>query len=148
MSQADWGDTWSSPLLSVVALGSITVAGGVGGGRAGERFNVSVSSRTLTRLLIVSRIFSTLYGACGSRTPSMEEDGGAVVAIYLAELRRGRDHFSLGMVVVRGRELPEVLLKEANQYEFQDDVLTEDKEDKGAEEQLTLQICNSLVTID
>jgi hypothetical protein len=41
-----------------------------------------------------------------------------------------------------------VPLKEANQYEFQDDVLTEDKEDKGAEEQLTLQIRNSLVTID
>jgi hypothetical protein len=41
-----------------------------------------------------------------------------------------------------------VLLKEANQYEFQDDVLTEDEEDKGAEEQLTLQIRNSLVTID
>jgi hypothetical protein len=41
-----------------------------------------------------------------------------------------------------------VLLKEANQYEFQDDVSTEDKEDKGAEEQLTLQIRNSLVTID
>jgi len=40
------------------------------------------------------------------------------------------------------------LLKEANQYEFQDDVSTEDKEDKGAKEQLTLQICNSLVTID
>jgi hypothetical protein len=40
------------------------------------------------------------------------------------------------------------LLKEANQYEFQDDVSTEDEEDKGAEEQLTLQICNSLVTID
>jgi hypothetical protein len=41
-----------------------------------------------------------------------------------------------------------VLLKEANQYEFQDDVSTEDKEDKGAEEQLTLQIRNLLVTID
>jgi hypothetical protein len=40
------------------------------------------------------------------------------------------------------------LLKEANQYEFQDDVSTEDEEDKGAEEQLTLQIRNSLVTID
>jgi hypothetical protein len=40
------------------------------------------------------------------------------------------------------------LLKEANQYEFQDDVSTEDEEDKGAEEQLTLQIHNSLVTID
>jgi hypothetical protein len=31
-----------------------------------------------------------------------------------------------------------VLLKEANQYEFQDNVSTEDEEDKGAEEQLTL----------
>jgi hypothetical protein len=31
-----------------------------------------------------------------------------------------------------------MLLKEANQYEFQDNVLTEDEEDKGAEEQLTL----------
>jgi hypothetical protein len=40
-----------------------------------------------------------------------------------------------------------VLLKEANQYEFQDDVSTEE-EDKGAKEQLTLQICNLLVTID
>jgi hypothetical protein len=40
------------------------------------------------------------------------------------------------------------LLKEANQYEFQDDISTEDEEDKGAKEQLTLQICNSLVTID
>jgi len=40
------------------------------------------------------------------------------------------------------------LLKEANQYKFQDDVSTEDKEDKGAEEQLTLQIRNLLVTID
>jgi hypothetical protein len=35
-----------------------------------------------------------------------------------------------------------------NQYEFQDDVSTEDEEDKGAEEQLTLQIRNLLVTID
>jgi len=41
-----------------------------------------------------------------------------------------------------------VLLKEANQYKFQDDVSTEDEEDKGAKEQLTLQIHNSLVTID
>ena len=40
------------------------------------------------------------------------------------------------------------LLKEANQYEFQDDISTEDEEDKGAEEQLTLQIRNSLITID
>jgi hypothetical protein len=40
-----------------------------------------------------------------------------------------------------------VLLKKANQYEFQDNVSTEDKEDKGAEEQLTLQIRNSLVTV-
>ena len=93
-SLADWGDTRSSPLPSVVALGSVTVAGGslVGEG-AGERVTVMVSSRTRTRLLIVSRIFSTLYGACGSQTPSMEEDGGAVVAIYFAELRRRRDHF-------------------------------------------------------
>ena len=41
-----------------------------------------------------------------------------------------------------------VLLKEANQYEFQDDISTEDEEDRGAKEQLTLQIHNSLVTID
>ena len=40
-----------------------------------------------------------------------------------------------------------VLLKKANQYEFQDNVLTEE-EDEGAKEQLTLQICNSLVTIN
>jgi hypothetical protein len=39
------------------------------------------------------------------------------------------------------------LLKEANQYEFQDNVSTEE-EDEGAKEQLTLQIRNSLVTID
>jgi hypothetical protein len=65
-SLADWGDTWSSPLPSVVTLGSITVAGGVGGGGAGERLSISVSSRTLTRLLMVSRIFSMLYGAWGS----------------------------------------------------------------------------------
>jgi hypothetical protein len=39
------------------------------------------------------------------------------------------------------------LLKEANQYKFQDDTSTEE-EDKGAKEQLTLQIHNSLVTID
>jgi len=38
-------------------------------------------------------------------------------------------------------------LKEANQYEFQDDVSTEE-EDQEAKEQLTLQICNSLVMID
>jgi hypothetical protein len=40
-----------------------------------------------------------------------------------------------------------VLLKEANQYEFQDNILIEE-EDEGAKEQLTLQIHNSLVTID
>jgi len=39
------------------------------------------------------------------------------------------------------------LLKEANQYKFQDNILTEE-EDEGAKEQLALQICNSLVTID
>jgi hypothetical protein len=60
MSEADWGDTWSSPLPSVVALGSITVAGGVGGEGEGARLMVSVSSKILTRLLIVSSIFSTL----------------------------------------------------------------------------------------
>ena len=59
-SEADWGDTWSSPLLSVVTLGSITVAGGVGGGGGGSRFTMSVSSRILTKLLIVSSILSTL----------------------------------------------------------------------------------------
>jgi hypothetical protein len=93
MLQADWGDTWSSPLLSVVTLGSITVTGGVGGGGAGERFSISVSSRTLTRLLMVSRIFSTLYGACRSQMPSMEKDGTVVVTIYLAELRGRGNHF-------------------------------------------------------
>jgi hypothetical protein len=62
-SLADWGDTRSSPLPSVVALGSMTVAGGslVGEG-AGERVTVMVSSRTRTRLLMVSRIFSTVFG--------------------------------------------------------------------------------------
>jgi hypothetical protein len=39
------------------------------------------------------------------------------------------------------------VLKEANQYKFQDDVSTEE-EDQEAKEQLTLQIHNSLVTID
>jgi hypothetical protein len=38
------------------------------------------------------------------------------------------------------------LLKEANQYKFQDNVSTE--EDEGAKEQLTLRIHNSLVTIN
>jgi hypothetical protein len=60
MSEADWGDTWSSPLPSVVALGSITVAGGVGGRGGGAGVTVSASSRILTRLLIVSSILSTL----------------------------------------------------------------------------------------
>ena len=50
----------SSPLPSVVALGSITVAGRVGGEGEGARLIVSVSSKILTRLLIVSSIFSTL----------------------------------------------------------------------------------------
>jgi hypothetical protein len=59
-SEADWGDTWSSPLPSVVALGSITVAGGVGGVEGGARLMVSVSSKILTRLLMVSSIFSML----------------------------------------------------------------------------------------
>jgi len=64
-SEADWGDTRSSPLLSVVTLESMTVAvgGGVRGRGAGERFSISVSLRTLTRLFMVSRIFSTLKGA-------------------------------------------------------------------------------------
>jgi hypothetical protein len=59
-SEADWGDTWSSPLLSVVTLGSITVAGGVGGVGGGTRVTVSMSSRILTRLLIVLSILLTL----------------------------------------------------------------------------------------
>ena len=62
-SLADWGDTRSSPLPSVVALGSITVAGvSLVGEEAGERVTVMVSSRTRTRLLMVSRIFSTVFG--------------------------------------------------------------------------------------
>jgi hypothetical protein len=62
ISLADWGDTGSSPLPSVVTLGSITVmeGGGVGGRGTGERFSISMSLRTLTRLLMVSRIFSIL----------------------------------------------------------------------------------------
>jgi hypothetical protein len=59
-SEADWGDSWSSPLPSVVTLGSITVAGGVGGGGGGARLMVSASSKILTKLLMVSRIFSML----------------------------------------------------------------------------------------
>ena len=58
MSEADGGDTWSSPLLSVVTLGSMTIAGGVMGVGVAER--VSVSSRTLTKLLMVLRIFLML----------------------------------------------------------------------------------------
>jgi len=46
-----------------------------------------------------------------------------------------------------GNPYLEALLKKANQYEFQDNILTEE-EDKGAKEQLTLQIHNLLVTID
>jgi hypothetical protein len=62
-SLADWGDTRSSPLPSVVALGSITVAeGSFTGEEVGERVTVMVSSRTHTRLLMVSRIFSTVFG--------------------------------------------------------------------------------------
>jgi len=59
-SEADWGNTRSSPLPSMVALGSITVRGGVGGEGGGARLIVSISSKILTRLLMVSRIFSTL----------------------------------------------------------------------------------------
>jgi hypothetical protein len=59
-SEADWGNTWSSPLPSVVALGSITVAGGAGGEGGGARLMVSVSSKILTRLLMVSSILLTL----------------------------------------------------------------------------------------
>jgi hypothetical protein len=47
----------------MVALGSITAAGaGAGGGMVGGMERVSVSSRTLIRLLMVLRTFSTLYG--------------------------------------------------------------------------------------
>ena len=58
MLEADEGDTWSSPLLSVVTLGSMTIAEGVMGVGVAER--VSVSLRTLTKLLIVLRIFLML----------------------------------------------------------------------------------------
>jgi hypothetical protein len=62
-SLADWGDTRSSPPPSVVALGGITVAEvSLVEGGGGERVTVMVSSRTRTRLLIVSRIFSTVFG--------------------------------------------------------------------------------------
>jgi len=62
-SLADWGNTRSSPLPSVVALGSMTVAGvSLVGEGAGERVTVMVSSRTHTRLLMVLRIFSTVFG--------------------------------------------------------------------------------------
>ena len=60
MLEADRGNTWLSPLPSMVTLGSITIARGVIGGWGAER--VSTSSRTLTKLLMVSRIFLTLYG--------------------------------------------------------------------------------------
>ena len=40
----------------------------------------------------------------------------------------------------------EAVLKEVNQYKFQDDVSTE--EEQGAKEQPTLQICQLLVIID
>ena len=61
-SLADWGDTRSSPLLSMVALGSITVAGVAFVGRgAGERVTVMVSLRIWTRLLMVSRIFPMVF---------------------------------------------------------------------------------------
>jgi hypothetical protein len=46
-----------------------------------------------------------------------------------------------------GNPYLKALLKEVNQYKFQDNILTEE-EDKGAKEQLTLQIHNLLVTID
>jgi hypothetical protein len=60
---ANWGDTGSNPLPSVVALGSITVIGAIGAvvGAVVGRV-VSVSSRTLTKLLMVSRILSTFTG--------------------------------------------------------------------------------------
>jgi hypothetical protein len=51
-----WGDTGSNPLLSMVTLGSITVAGGAVVG------SVSAGSRTLTRLLMVLRILLTFTG--------------------------------------------------------------------------------------
>ena len=97
-SVANWGDTWSSPLPSMVALGSITVArvGGGGGVVVGAE-RVSVSSRTLTRWLMVLRTFSTLnWYAWGSLVPSVEEDGVAIVARTLEEAMRGNLYFSLG----------------------------------------------------
>jgi hypothetical protein len=62
-SLADWGNTRSSPLPSMVALGSMTVAGvSLVGKGAGERVTVMVSLRTRTRLLMVLRIFLTVFG--------------------------------------------------------------------------------------
>jgi hypothetical protein len=70
-SEACWGATFEADLPSgMVALGVVTVAG-VGVGLWGAwAESVSVSSRTLTRLLIVLRIFST--GGMGTGGPSFE----------------------------------------------------------------------------
>ena len=83
----------------MVTLGSITVAGvGAGAGVVGLMERVRVSSRTLTRLLIVSRTFSMLYGVegWGSLVLSMEKDGVAIAAIVFREVYKEEPLFSKG----------------------------------------------------
>jgi hypothetical protein len=74
-SEACWGAAIDADLpLGMVALGVVTVAGmGLGLWGAGTE-RVSVSSRTLTRLLIVLRIFST--GGMVTGGPSFETRPG------------------------------------------------------------------------
>ena len=98
MLEADEGDTWSSPLLSVVTLGSMTIARGVMGVGAAER--VSVSSRTLTKLLMVLRIFLMLYREGAGEGASLmflslEAYKLAIVAIVFERSTKTNLHFSL-----------------------------------------------------
>jgi len=64
--EANWGNTGSSPLLSVVTLGSVTVAM-VGEDGEAMMGRVSTSSRTLTRLLMVLRILLTVTDGAWDR---------------------------------------------------------------------------------
>ena len=75
-SVISWGDTWSSPVPSVVALGTITA----GGGKWGEEWGTareSVSSKSRTKELIVSRTFPTSIGvvAWGIPKPGWGRNG-------------------------------------------------------------------------